>query len=702
MSEIIHAKDLGEFTPAKTQKTYILIKEKGFNPNPIAGKIPAFANISVNPDVVGSRLYEEFWEEQVSRCRNGYTTGGIKIPGRYYFYMNFQPLAGVTGGMYPLYCELDREFYLTVDWVKEYGKVGVISLKARRRGLSEKIKGGVINYGITFEDKYRAGVFAGIDTYVQGIKKKIINGLTGTVDDMRLSILKNNEKQLKLGYEERIFGSFVESGCLAEVQFETMFNSAVKMEGEYFNDVISEESGENPNLKDAFESIKPALMFGSQVKGTFYIYGTAGNILSGSKDFIEMYRHHEEFDLVKLWIPGTRLYYPFFVTKKNDLYKEAVTGETIDPIKNIRPLVDKYGVDRLLGCEDLEQAEKNVSAMYKKYEKLDDKKNLIELKKNFPLNEDDAITSGGSNNFNNELLFSRLNHIQMNGVTVGKFVLEFVYDKTENGDMALRIPLEVKPRIPTEKDEDWKIVNILQHPIKNMRNVDAMGVDSYNQDMTNTSDSLGGFIVIRDGRELPSMVNNVPIRKGLYPVCWYQERPPKKELFYEICLKTSVYYGLIRDTMISAEHDFLIDYYKKNGGKMYLAYRPRSFDSPNTEALYEYGAKFNTNKGRIIGIIQSFIEDWIHLCDAEVLIREMIAFDEINIGSDWDIVDALGYCLMRIIERKGKPQDKDASDESSCSSVEWERRSDGSVVLKDVVSNDNDDFVMFGDKKITI
>ena len=700
MPSILHVDQMRPFHPDQLRTTNILIKRGGFNPSPIAGRIPKFANVSVNPDVRGTPLYEEFWQEQVDRCLNGYTTGGLRIPGRHYYYMNFQPISGVTGAMYPLYCEFDREFYSTVDWVKEYHHTGIVILKARRKGLSEKVKGGVINYGLTFQPAYRAAVFAGIDTYVQGIKKKIMYGLTETVDDMRMGILKNNEKQLKLGYEERIFGSFVEAGSLAEVQFETMFNGAEKLEGEYFHDVVSEESGENPHVLAAFESIKPALMFGAQMVGTFYIYGTAGNILSGSKDFIEMYRKFESYDLIPMWVPGTRLYFPFVVQKKNPLYFEKELDIEIDPIKNLRELVDEYGEDRLLGCEDLDNAEENVKRLYKKYEHLDDKKQLIELKKNFPLSEDDAITSGGSNDFNTEILYARLNQLQMNSPRVGKYVLDFVYEKDlSTGDSRLKLPLEVKIRLAEEKDPEWKIVRIRQMPLRNMRNVDAMGVDSYNQDKTNTSSSLGGIVVLRDGKDIPSVVDGMDILRGEYPVCWYQERPPRKEIFYEMALKIAVLYGLYRDCMISAEHDFCIDYFKKNGGRAYLAPRPRSFDSPNTEALYDYGAKFNINKKRIVGIIQSWIEDYAAMCDSEILVRELIAFDEVNMGSDWDIVDALGYAKMRMIDRKAKPTNVEKTAQEN-QVIEWERTQDGHAVIKNGSSKGGDDVIFFGNRKV--
>ena len=91
-NSLFYLPDKQLWTPKRWDHKYSpIIKHKGFNPNPISGRIPPFANALINPDVVGTPLYIEFWDEQIDRCQNGYLTGGMNIPGRYYFFLNFQP-----------------------------------------------------------------------------------------------------------------------------------------------------------------------------------------------------------------------------------------------------------------------------------------------------------------------------------------------------------------------------------------------------------------------------------------------------------------------------------------------------------------------------------------------------------------------------------------------------------------------------------
>ena len=41
------------------------------------------------PDAWGSPAWIDYWQEQLDRCRNGYSSGGVKITGHHYAYLNF-------------------------------------------------------------------------------------------------------------------------------------------------------------------------------------------------------------------------------------------------------------------------------------------------------------------------------------------------------------------------------------------------------------------------------------------------------------------------------------------------------------------------------------------------------------------------------------------------------------------------------------
>ena len=646
------------------------LKGKGFDPSPIAGKIPYWADGISNPNCIGTTAWEDFWNEQVHYCINGYETAGIKIPGRYYYYLNLMPLKGLKGGMYPLYVDLDQEFWEMVEYIKHHHRMGGIMPKARRKGLSEKGKT-ILSHGLRFIEGYRGAITAGLETYVTGLRKKFDYGENAIRKELRLNVLKNNEKIYQPGYEIKDpIGGYIESGYGTMLSFETMYDDAKKLEGEYFHDVICEESGQYKLLGEVIESIKPALEFGNQMLGSFWIYGTGGNILSTSKDFKELWDNADTYDLVRFWVPGSRLYYPFFGNPLADTFEDKDTGAMVDAIPNLR----KYEPYQIIGCEDIKAAEEYILKKRIEYSKLPDKKKLKDHNQNYPLTIEEAFTSGGSNNFNDELIYEKLFEVEGNPNKPREVILDWIY----NSDSKDSTPAVVA-RPATKNDLDWKKVLVLQEPRRDMQDLDIGGVDSYNQDQTKTSSSLGAMVVIRQGNRVN--MKDQGIRDAEYPVCLYYKRPPRKEQFYDMCLKISVWYGLKRNAMCSAEHDFIIDYFKKNGGTKYLSPRPKTFDTKGSQQVHKYGAKMTvSSKPQILGITQSWVEDYVHECEFIEILRDLLAYDEEYIGTDWDSVDAVAYAKMRIEDMRTRPR-KSVDEEDQQEELNWLPDRHGNMIL---------------------
>jgi len=646
------------------------LKLRGFDPSPIANNIPYWADEISNPRCIGTTAYDDFWEEQFDRCINGYETAGVNIPGRYYYYLNLMPLKGLKGGMYPLYVDLDLEYFKLVDYVKEEQKMGIISPKARRKGLSEKGKT-ILSHGIRFIPGYRGAITAGLETYVTGLRKKFEHGENAIRKEVRLNVLQDNEKIYQPGYEIKDpIGGYIEDGYNTMLSFETMYDDATKLEGEYFNDVICEESGQYKLLGQVIESIKPALEFGSEMLGNFFIYGTGGNILSTSKDFKDLWDNAEIYNLERFWVPGTRLYYPFFGNPLADTFKDKDTGKMVDAIPNLR----KHQSWEIIGCEDVVAAEDYILKKRIEYAKLPNKAKLKKHNQSYPLTVDEAFTSGGSNNFDDEKIYNKLFQIEGKLDNYKEVILEWSYNK-EDPD-AERI---LSSRPAKTNDPQWKRIMVLQEPRKDILDLDIGGVDSYNQDQTKTSSSLGSMVVMRQGNRV-SMVDD-GIRKSEYPVCLYYHRPPRKEDFYDICLKIATWYGLKNNVMCSAEQDFIIDYFKKNGGTKFLSPRPKTFDSRKGQQVHKYGAKMTgSSKEIILGIVQSWVVDYVDDCEFPLILRDLLAYDEAYIGTDWDSVDALAYAKMRIEDMKTRPR-KSSEEEESGPEVEWMPDERGNMIL---------------------
>jgi hypothetical protein len=641
-------------------------KSLHFDPSPVAGNIPLYADSKKNPRCVETSAFKEFWDEQFDRCINGYETGGIFIPGRYYFFLNFGTITGVYGKQYPWYLDIQLEFWRTVEYARAEHKLGVVVPKARRRGITEMIQIGEMNYGLRFIEGFKGAVAAGDNKYIKVFRDRLDYTDTEIRDELKLNYLNNNKDEIKIGYEIlNAVNQKEESGFGGMLKFASMYDKATKLEGEYFHSVDCEESGQFPLVIDAIESIKPALMMGSVRKGIFFICGTGGNILSSSKGFKMAWDQADTLDLIQFYVSGRRMLYPFIGLSKEvlDRHNATVISEDEKLIVNL-PNLSKLGwtQEELVGCEDIVASEKWILDTIEEYSKLPNKKNLIKHKQSFPITVQDCFTSGGSNDFNTGLLMMQKHEIYKNDndkFVPGDYVIEWEKAKDKYGLMVIKLPLKVEMRVATKSDKEWEVVRILEPPLSKKSKLDHIGVDAYEMDETETSSSLGGICVLRDTRKS----NHIGLmsRSGIYPICVYYSRPPRKEYFFDLCLKISVLYGCKRRSMLSAEHESCIDHFKKSGGESYLAYRPKALDSPKSKLVHKYGTKMTPySKPRFLSIMQSYIEDYSDMIWFEELIDDYLTYDKENMGNDWDLADACGNALTSLLKKSANGNSDDS------------------------------------------
>lgn len=629
-----------------------ILKGKGFCPNPVVKLgIPYFADSITNPKCEGSLAHAEWWNEQFDRCLNGYSTGGIVIPGRYYFYLNFCKIMTVGRGKhYPEFVDFDYEYFKTVDEAKKNHK-GIIFLKARRRGASEKWSNGIANYGLRFTPEgYRAGIAAGRADYADNLFNKIKQQNAWISPELKLHYLYDNKEFYQLGYNTTDSKGIEQTdGSLNTVLCQTMNKNPNVLKSNYFNDVAFEEAGEFEFLVKGYNATKDAFAVGDKMIGTPYIFGTGGDIKNQSKGFQEMWHNSDSYNLIKIRCHAPRLYIECFIGSK------TVEGKVIDDCPNIFKRYPEASYEQLIGMEDTERATERILNRKMELEKLPDKKQLYDFMQNNPLNDDDAFLSFSGNPWDHIILGKQLNAIlNYNGNPYDRYVLE--WKKDDNG--IILFPLQVEAKLAPNNVEDHDAILIRYHPRLNIKNIDVAGIDSYDVDSADTSKSLGAMVIVRDD------YNNISEEERLAPCCLIRQRPKRKEVFYENCLKAAVYYGLSYN---SQEGDVLIDYakpaiiewFKKNGGKRFLAKRPLSFESEDSEQRQDYGVLLTNSpksKPQAVGKLQSYIIDNGHKIWFPQIIVDTQRYDISAKDSDSDSTDALMIALIRLADRKNKPR----------------------------------------------
>ncbi len=638
-----------------------IIKGKGFLPNPVSVYgIPDVADSYSFPETMGTVAHSDYWDEQIDRCVNGYYTGGIYITGRYYYYLNFCYIHTLGRGYHhPEFVDLDYEFFLLVDKVKAEKK-GIICIKPRRKGLSEKVTNAVIDHGMRFTPAgYSAGLCAGKDVYVETFLQRIKSCNSFRPPEMRLHYDINNFEQFRAAYEIKTENGALVTGSKNNLLARTMDTKPNVFKGELLNDCVFEEAGEFPILKKGLGATKACFSVGRKMVGTPFIYGTGGNINSSMKEFSEIYEEAEYMNLERFEFYADRLVIGFFkgsIDEKGERFEDT-------PYLNATFAGKEYSPEQVLGCEDVQRSAEVILAEKLLLAKAKDRQSYFDYLTENPMNKRELFLRFTGNDFNTDALNKQRLRIEERP-TRGyyKFHLEFI----KNKDGSLKIPLEVE-KFPCSDDvEEHECVLIRHHPDINHKDLDIGGIDSYDQDKSAKSMSLGSMVVLRRrGNNLKDDEGNSLSHKRI-PICLVRMRPERKDVFYENCFKVAVYYNLLHNVLIDASKALIIEYFKKNGGEKYLAPRPLSFESDSSDQQHDYGVLLTSSvksKPQMIGILQNYVWEEADQCWFPQIIDGLMNYDVLQKDSDWDEVDALGIALIRDVDMKKTPKAREAIDE---------------------------------------
>jgi hypothetical protein len=637
------------------------IKGKGFDAAPLISKgIPAFADASRDPKVIGTPEYELFWQEQLYRCINGYNTGGIYIPGRFYYYMNFNAMSTIHGVINPDFCDLHLQLAYIIEWCKAHGKNLIIG-KKRRAGISEFTQKAVIDYGFRFIPAYKAGVAAGQKKYAEDFMKKRQTSDALLANEFKMNILLNNPDEVVSGYKMYEDGKEVKKGIGTEIIVRTMHNNPNMFKGLYLNDAVAEEAGEFDNLCEFISATNDCLMDGDTQVGTFYIYGTGGNVNKGSKDFKKVWENPDDYNAVKFLIAGDRFKKPYYGGATR--YGKDVT--------NIPYLLKEYKPYQLIGVEDRKAAMENIMEERARLKKGDLKKYLEHLQNN-PIDEAEIFRKTFSNHFDVQRLNDQQDEISRNRDKYSKYKLDWVL----NAEGQRANPLQVKAIPARDTDMESECVLILDeyHPDKKYKNLYVAGIDPYDQDV-GVSKSLGAMCVIT--RNNPY---GIPFKM---PVAVIRTRPKRKEMFFDMCLKLSVYYNLVGNVLgDKAGSSGMINWFKDHNCQKYLALRPTKFESSNSQQSHEYWMSINSySKPLMVGLMQTAVYDYAQNIWFKELISELQNYDEVEIGSDNDLADAYGIALVQDVSVNVAPRDDSfVQEEDPFSLGGWDLDKNGNVI----------------------
>jgi len=408
-------------------------------------------------------------------------------------------------------------------------------------------------------------------------------------------------------------------------------------------------------------------------------HNTGGNVNKGSKDFQKAWHSADALGFEKFLIPATRMFY----------FGGARESERRLPLDT--ELYKKYKPYELIGVEDRVAAERWIIERRKKFLEGGNLKSYNEDLQNNPLNEEEIFRKTIVNNFNTNILNKQMHEINiLTHPKWTKYKLEWVIDaKTK----VAKIPYEVKC-VPLKAHEDpdecvWIIDGEL--PSKSFKNNIVIGIDSYDQNESKESKSLGAALALN--------------RTTKQPVAAIRCRPKRRETFYELCIKLSVLYNAVNNVLIDKANGVIFTHFENAGLWHYLADRPKKFESENSGQTHEKGvALTGFSKPRMVSLMETHIEDYGHLIWFPALINELGNYDQVEIGSDNDLADAYGIALMQDISCEIKPKNMEenvVNNRFELTQFEDDgrgglRRKGGGGTLKDIQEDSDLMWDMFG------
>jgi hypothetical protein len=646
-------------------------KGKGFNPSPIArGGIPKEADSILNPNVIGTPAHESFWNDQLWVIKNGMQTGNLFIPGRYYYYMNFNLMATINGIITPDMVDLHLELTYLVDYVGSNG-LNFICPKKRRGGISEYFQKAKIDYDVRFTNgAYQCGIAAGQDTYAQDFMKKWRAGDSLLPPELRLKKLKDNDNEVIFGYKYKgDDGGMIDGGSKNSIYVRTFYKNPSLFKGLFLNTVLAEECGEFEKLEQFVAHTRPCVMDGSKQIGSMYLYGTGGNMNKGSKDFKKIWEEANR---------GQNNFVPFLITAKR-FHKPYYGGCTLGTPETPH-LLKEHKSFEIIGVEDIKAAEEAIISERQEILKSKNQEKYQEHLKDYPLTEQDVFRKTIVNVFDTEIMQDQADLISSNPLQYFRCRLEWIKDK--NGGM--EYPFKVELIIDDSLDDDNSIFIHKDHihPIDTHDNLFCAGIDSYDQDKAKTSKSKGAMCVL-------IRRNVIGDKMQLAPVAVICARPKRKEMFYEMCLKLAIHFHLdtksANSVLIDLANKLIFNYFIDRGYENVLAYRPKKYESPNSEQTHTYGVSLNNySKPLMVGRMQTAVYD---NCKDTIwfpeLINQLQNYDEVEIGSDNDLADAYGIALMQDTSSELAPRDsKDFMNDDVFSLPEWTTDANGNKVVK--------------------
>lgn len=543
-------------------------------------------------DAWGSPAWLEYWEEQLKRCKEGYSVGGSRITGDHYFYMNFCPIMKLDINGNPLdgkildfpdfwdgdynyqwateiaakgctkdfYDKLKLDFRIDEKWLD--GGHHVIVGKKRRAGYSYKNGSKAANRYNTIRNSVTIiGAYLKEYMYPEGtmqMASNYLNFLNEHTGWRKNRDFVDKQDHRKASYKEVVNGVDIEKGYKSKILALTFQNNPDAARGKDGKLILFEEAGKFPNLEASFMATEPTLRAGKYTTGQIIIFGTGGDMESGTVDFAKMFYNPEPYNMIPI------------VNDWDENAENTRCGFFHPIFWNSEGFYDKNGNSDKKACIEYENAKR---AELKRTSS--DSTRIQGYMQEYPMSPSEAFLTVSTNDFPIVELRNQLNKVvrenlqQIHGQTVNLYKEEGKVKVKPDLDGILEPIYNYVPKTNSLKGA----VIIYEYPVANApKGLYKIGYDPYRQNQSSGT-SLGSVYVYKGANKFSYSRDTI--------VAEYTGRPSSADEANRICeMLAELYHAEI---MHENEVTHVVGYFTKVKKLHLLAAQPDGVISKNIE-----------------------------------------------------------------------------------------------------------------------
>lgn len=589
----------------------------------------------------GTSEYFKYWDEQMDRCKYGYTADdGDFISGYNYFYLNFCPIQRIIyttinnpdGStkikktrdlQFPDFYDYDYYFFQAVEDAEGEGK-HLCALKSRRKGYSYK------NAAMACRNYY---LFAGSKTYIYASNKQYLteDGILTKAWDYMDFIDKNTAWGKKRSVNTQMrkragfftkdeYGNEIELGFKSEIIGVTLKDNPDVVRGKAGKLIIFEEAGSFSELGAAWQIARPSVEQDGMAFGTMIAFGTGGDEDSHFETLKDMFYNPDGYNCIgfdNIWdeTPSDKKC-GFFIPQYTNMDFRDDAGNRIY-MDNDGNTLRRKSVEYILAerRKVIENATNSVA--------------VDRYVAEHCITPQEACLEFGGNIFPKKELQEQLAKIRINkSLSNMKQVGDLVWEADGSLKWVIKKYGDIT-HYPLKKDDDpTGSIVIWEHPMKDAPiGLYILGVDPYDHDQSGTN-SLGSTFVYKRFQDFENYYDII--------VAEYTGRPSTAEEYYENLRKLAVYYnGRI---MYENERKGLFPYFTAKHCDYLLADQPDIISDivGNTKVQRKKGCHMNK---QIKQWGEGLIKDWLneeqapgkknlHNILSEPLLEELISYND--------------------------------------------------------------------------